>query len=221
MVSPSFVKPSAPSVRLLRFLRSQSDNICFFRPNVARFSKPDPRARSGYHGVSSFQENRLGCEWLDSQSVRCPATLEASFLPSFLQLRPRKPGTPLRSSTSLREKGITRGPTGQQTQAFSLTPKRTRNLLLRLFGFQRPTGQQSRLNPDDLPPSGAFEDGLEGNPFTAGRKLALKASNEPRLRCTEFDDNGNVTLVSEEFKKSELIAKVSFFRQHRFSLGLD
>jgi magnesium transporter len=35
----------------------------------------------------------------------------------------------------------------------------------------------------------------------------MKAANEPRLRCTEFDGNGNVTLVNGEFKKSELIAK--------------
>ena len=29
-----------------------------------------------------------------------------------------------------------------------------------------------------------------------------------KLRCTEFDENGNVTVVDGEFKKSELIAKV-------------
>lgn len=39
------------------------------------------------------------------------------------------------------------------------------------------------------------------------RSLAAKAPNELRLRCTEFDINGNVTLVNGEFKKSELIAK--------------
>jgi magnesium transporter len=44
--------------------------------------------------------------------------------------------------------------------------------------------------------------------FNLGRSLAVKASSEPRLRCTEFDENGNVTLVNGEFKKSELIAKV-------------
>jgi len=45
--------------------------------------------------------------------------------------------------------------------------------------------------------------------FNLGRSLAGKASNELKLRCTEFDENGNVTLVNGEFKKSELIAKVS------------
>jgi hypothetical protein len=32
---------------------------------------------------------------------------------------------------------------------------------------------------------------------------------EPRLRCTEMDENGNFTAVDGEFKKTELIAKVS------------
>ena len=55
-----------------------------------------------------------------------------------------------------------------------------------------------------LPPLASF---LDDN-HSPGR--VLKATNEPRLRCTEFDENGNVTLVNGEFKKSELIAKVWF-----------
>lgn len=54
-----------------------------------------------------------------------------------------------------------------------------------------------------LPPLASF---LDDN-TTPGR--ALKGPNELRLRCTEFDDKGDVTLVSGEFKKSELIAKVN------------
>lgn len=42
--------------------------------------------------------------------------------------------------------------------------------------------------------------------FSLGR--SAKAANEPKLRCTEFDEDGNVVLVNGEFKKSELIAKV-------------
>lgn len=51
------------------------------------------------------------------------------------------------------------------------------------------------------------DEGAEGNLFNLGRTLATKI-NEPRLRCTEFDENGNVTLVNGEYRKSELIAKV-------------
>lgn len=52
-----------------------------------------------------------------------------------------------------------------------------------------------------LPPLASFLDDNQ----SPGR--ILKPSNELRLRCTEFDENGNVTLVNSEFKKSELIAK--------------
>ncbi len=58
------------------------------------------------------------------------------------------------------------------------------------------------LEPNDLPPLASF---LDDN-GSLGR--LLRPANELKLRCTEFDENGNVTLVNGEFKKSELIAKV-------------
>ncbi|KAI7219679.1 cora-domain-containing protein [Hortaea werneckii] len=48
---------------------------------------------------------------------------------------------------------------------------------------------------------------LDDSVGLGGRKI--KPSNELKLRCTEFDENGNVTLVNGEFRKSELIAKYS------------
>ncbi|KMP02861.1 inner membrane magnesium transporter mrs2 [Coccidioides immitis H538.4] len=207
MVSPSFVKPSAPSLRLLRFLRSQSD-ICCFKQNV---DHPRPRVSHGNYGFyRNFRltSDQLGCGGLKSSAVRCPSTLEASLL-SFIRPKPRKYSSLLKVSSArpphLRG-GAIRHPASQQISWFSGTSKRNRNFLRRLLGLQVPR-PPAHLKPDDLPSSGAFEDGQECNPFTTGRKLALKASNEPRLRCTEFDENGNVTLISEEFKKSELIAK--------------
>jgi magnesium transporter len=65
------------------------------------------------------------------------------------------------------------------------------------------------LKPDDLPPLGGCPDeGIDSSIFNLGRGLSSKGANELKLRCTEFDENGNVTLVNGEFKKSELIAKV-------------
>lgn len=46
---------------------------------------------------------------------------------------------------------------------------------------------------------------------SAGLGRIAKPVNELKLRCTEFDENGRVTLVNGEFKKSELIAKVLYF----------
>jgi magnesium transporter len=44
--------------------------------------------------------------------------------------------------------------------------------------------------------------------FSPSRTQTAKAALEPRLRCTEVDENGEVIMVDGEFKKSELIAKV-------------
>lgn len=63
---------------------------------------------------------------------------------------------------------------------------------------------QKDLRPDDLPPLKGFLDDSTG---LGGR--IIKPSNELKLRCTELDENGNVTLVNGEFKKSELISRYS------------
>jgi magnesium transporter len=62
------------------------------------------------------------------------------------------------------------------------------------------------LKPDDLPNHDEYSDG--SSIFNNRRTLAAKAASEPRLRCTEVDEHGNVILVDGEFKKTELIAKV-------------
>jgi len=38
----------------------------------------------------------------------------------------------------------------------------------------------------------------------------LNPTNDLKIRCTEFDESGNVTIVNGEYKKTELIAKVSY-----------
>ena len=64
-------------------------------------------------------------------------------------------------------------------------------------------GSSKSLRPEDLPPLSGFLDDHAG----LGGKI-VKPSNELKLRCTEFDENGNVTLTNADFRKSELIAKV-------------
>ncbi|GJN67326.1 magnesium ion transporter [Purpureocillium lilacinum] len=73
----------------------------------------------------------------------------------------------------------------------------------RLWGSSARKGAKP-LKPDDLPSHDDFE---HGSMFTNRRMMAAKAALEPRLRCTEVDENGKVILVDGEFKKTELIAK--------------
>jgi hypothetical protein len=60
------------------------------------------------------------------------------------------------------------------------------------------------LQPNDLPPLPRLLD--DAGAASLGR--IVKPTNELRMRCTEFDGDGKVTLVNGAFKKSELIAKV-------------
>lgn len=65
------------------------------------------------------------------------------------------------------------------------------------------------LHPDDLPTrSNSRDEGSDTSMFSLGRHISAKAAAQPKLRCTELDENGNVVLASGEFKKSELIQKV-------------
>ncbi|THZ29321.1 cora-domain-containing protein [Aureobasidium pullulans] len=59
------------------------------------------------------------------------------------------------------------------------------------------------LQPNDLPPLPRLLD--DAGAASLGR--IVKPTNELRMRCTEFDGEGKVTLVNGAFKKSELIAK--------------
>src|SRR5947207_7123527 len=64
-----------------------------------------------------------------------------------------------------------------------------------------------RLYKDDIPAGNSYDD-PSAQLFNLARPLSKNASSaDLKLRCTEFDSNGSVTLVSGEFKKSELIAK--------------
>jgi magnesium transporter len=56
------------------------------------------------------------------------------------------------------------------------------------------------------PPPEETSSGATGFGSSLGR--IMRPTNELKMRCTELDEHGNVTLVSGEFKKSELIAKV-------------
>jgi hypothetical protein len=69
-----------------------------------------------------------------------------------------------------------------------------------LFGGRK--GRQSRLPP---PP---YKDPVDAPAGFDSLGRMTRAANELKMRCTELDEQGNVKMVSGEFKKSELIARV-------------
>ncbi|KAI1755776.1 hypothetical protein F4782DRAFT_486945 [Xylaria castorea] len=174
-----------PSVGLLRFLRQQTQSFSFFYPN---------------HDVSSLAVAQTSRK---SQCAACcpSAPLQAGILdfPSFI---------PSRSPRTAR---IKRSPYPNLALRRQHNPPHRQPTPCRpawqewfwSFGTRRP-GRP--LEPDDLPE--VDRDGGNSSMFNnTRRQLSKKAASEPRLRCTEFDETGNVILADSEFKKSELIAK--------------
>jgi len=114
-----------------------------------------------------------------------------------------------RALTSLSHPSTSRGPRFTNhdrqrlaTRHFCTTTPLRDNFWRKLRPASRKNGGRS-LGQDDLPPLQGF---LDDDAGLGGR--IIKPSSELKLRCTEFDENGNVTLVNGEFRKSELIAKV-------------
>ncbi|KAJ9500447.1 magnesium ion transporter [Exophiala xenobiotica] len=72
---------------------------------------------------------------------------------------------------------------------------------------RRQATARSKLPPD--PPGGSSNyDETSAQLFNLSRALSRNSPGaDLKLRCTEFDANGSVTMVAGEFRKSELIAK--------------
>lgn len=210
LASPS-LKPSAPSISLLRFLRSQSESVFFFTPNPTTSSS---ESSSTWHSSRSRHASagRSASNWRNLNPAPCRAQLEASLF-AFLSPTPSRKSTKslarVRSPISL---PITDVNIVASNILSRYASTKSRGWLRRLLDLRRVreviNDRNAAAQYSPSPYATTFTDeGAEGNLFNLGRTLATKI-NEPRLRCTEFDENGNVTLVNGEYRKSELIAKV-------------
>ena len=201
---------AAPSSTLLKFLRSQTENLCFLtysaKPGLYhRRPSPEPTVQSGRKVGRDHPSTRLIS--LDKRRPQSVGAIRSD--PDLLGLPfKRRKSTALPAAHRIGSTLKVRSAVWQQQSRYASTGSHP--WLRRLWDFKSRSGQPA-LKPDDLPPLTSFlDEGAETSMFNLGRSLAGKASNELKLRCTEFDENGNVTLVNGEFKKSELIAKVSF-----------
>jgi magnesium transporter len=175
-----------PSARLLRFLRRQTETLEFFLPN---------------HDASFL------CEGSTVRKYRCAAQdqlapLQASML-SFRSLAPARSPRAARIKQSSSPNLAVRC----QRASSGRKPAPCKPAWREWLGGFRTPRLGRPLEPDDLPDVDR-EGGGSNSMFNNHRQLSKKAASEPRLRCTEVDENGNVILVDSEFKKSELIARV-------------
>lgn len=181
MLSP--LRPSAPSTSLLQFLRCQTG----VATGTSACVRPKPRVLC--HDNIATGSSRRSTGWARPSGLESFVTLEAGL-----------------SGIS----GLSSRPAVSTCSSHQVIPVRysstnRRPLLRRLFDLKRGKSADYKHNRNVGP--ALIDEGTEGM-FNIGRGLAAKASNELRIRCTEFDMNGNVTLVNGEFRKSELIAKV-------------
>lgn len=206
MVSPSALRstPSlVPSPSVLRYLRAQSKrtSCCCAGRTWTCFA--------GLHSASSprrsFHLHKCRNQTSDVDATRCylgendavaQSTDSKSYAPSIFDMikRPCPPQWQMRQHR----------PSPSASRLFSTSSRKHLPTIRQLLGLN-PKTPPAHICPSDLPPrTWPVED---GGLFNFPR-IAAKAINEPRLRCTELDEHGNVTLVNGEFKKTELIAKV-------------
>ncbi|PNP48712.1 mitochondrial inner membrane magnesium transporter mrs2 [Trichoderma gamsii] len=191
------LRSPVPSRSLLRFLRSQSE-IAFFNYNCGHVCRS--RATNGASGQRALraQSTALGASSNSSQPILY-TELESSIF-SLGQLQIGRAVRRACAKTLQRESFYTSTPAHQKTTDANTAPSWQE----RLWGIGVRKGAKS-LKPDDLPSRDDMDHG--SSMFNNRRILSAKAALEPRLRCTEVDENGKVILMDGEFKKTELIAK--------------
>lgn len=220
-------KPAAPSSTLLKFLRAQAQGSPFFSANHHLHAPARHLQARGDHAA------QLGCAGSTTRSMTsCAPSLEASLLPSLSSFFPRRrregnsnasdhheqheptisSPRPITSPHSSPPSIRSASTSSQGDNSHSSERWREWRSGLgrwgRLFGGKQRSRDAPTLQPNDLPQLSGF---LDDGP-SLGR--VVRPVNELKLRCTEFDEKGNVTLTNGEFKKSELIAKVRLHLPH-------
>lgn len=170
-----------PSTTLLRFLRSQSEALCFFSQNsvdTTYIPRCFGERFTPSYGTATLEANLLNLDFFFPRASRCrkPAGISSSRLKTAV---------------------------GSFRNASSTSPK---------LGWFKKIWKKERDECDRQRSSSrsSYDRSTDNEMFGHGRSVLSKAINEPRLRCTELDEYGNVVLASGEFKKTELIARVLF-----------
>jgi magnesium transporter len=202
---PPALKPTAaPSRRLLRFLRAQSEGLsfakCASRLETRRHACTCVKARpvDRAHSVPITRREPT----LQAALFGLDAILPKSLARQRATLNTTKNKSPTAARTATRYASSHRTPP-DQTPPDDGAKSSWQELL---FGRE----QKKECDSEPLKDGSDIRVRLEeesGSIFQR-RALTSKAPLDPRLRCTEVDGAGKVIMVDGELKKSELIAKV-------------
>jgi magnesium transporter len=185
-------RPVVPSAELLRFLKHQTETAFPFHTS---------RPRSATSSTSARRISNPSRRYLSSSARQC-AKPQTSFIDD-LWPRHREtcqalppPRTHPPPSPSPRHASNSAHP-GWLHRIF-----RHRQAISKAAESNRRNGQTGASQGNQ-----PYED-TSAQLFNLSRTLSRASPGaDLKLRCTEFDANGSVTLVAGEFKKSELIAK--------------
>ena len=193
---------SAPSLSALQFLRSQFEQVLFHTPSTKVTACQSPRRGAKValgHTTPALPSVRRKL----ATSLPYQASVESSLL-NLEFLRPYSKRVSRRISVLASRSPRTpfhHAPENINYPRHASTD--TRPLWRRPWVSRK--GRPDLKSSNSVPLPSFLDDTASTN---IGRRKAVKGANELRLRCTEFDQNGNVTFMDGEFRKSELIAKV-------------
>ena len=195
----------APSKNLLGFLRRQVD--CAFEPGA--ISRCAGQRSAGTSARGGKLDGGVRGRGIGANGCGIGAGKAASR--SYASLRALNPRT--KSQSAILDRGSNYPALSSclfvspfnRHQAFSTASLHNAWNLFSGKKPQSPPPLRRRISPL----SGVMDEG--GSLNTLGRHM--RSANELKMRCTELDENGEVTMVSGEFKKTELIAKVCPFTQ--------
>ena len=195
-------KLAAPSPSVLSFLRTQV-RYAFESPTAQCAALKGQRCAYGTASrtgrISRLGERdgsvSLAGSRLEPSSSCAPAqkTFQNSRTPRLAQRIPRTSLFVSNAPTQLLEGPFLR------RRAFTTT---SLSKAWQLFGGRK--GRQPARLQSPLP----YKDPIDTPVGFDSLGRMTRAANELKMRCTELDEQGNVTMVSGEFKKSELIARV-------------
>jgi magnesium transporter len=199
---------AAPSPSVLNFLRSQVRNA--FESPVAQCTGLK-RQQRGYGANNKGQWSIAHATTREAHSFRGTARLESRTVVApkccLSHKSPLPASAPTFTCRSASQSAL-QSCAASSPRMFSTS--RTNNGW-NIFKSER-IRRLAQLSPPRPPPEDSSQ-GSSSSGFGSSLGRIMRPANELKMRCTELDEHGNVTLVSGEFKKSELIAKVRSYTE--------
>lgn len=196
---------SLPSSPVLHFLRSQCEQACYFTPSTRATACPI----SPYRGAKGAPGKVAHARHLIRRNLVTSSRRQAYVESSLLNLDFLRPCSERASSSSAalanRNPSVRFGFPPENIVSSRYASTDTRPQWRRPWKDKWRNEKPALKSTDSLAPPSFLDD---AGSTSLGRRKIAKGANELKLRCTEFDENGNVNFMDGEFKKSELIAKV-------------